>query len=213
MTTELTLSPALADELKSLRRTDAGSPVVINATEERDRGTPERTSPQFVREGVPLSFDVAKPVLAEVDRLSGPVILATDRPFEAATLALCCACTIAYVRGDAELGAVDPAAALELNLAGRLTKRLGPGAAAQILLGTPVRDQPSVLGSPEGDQGQRVATVTTDPLAAARATAARLAEPAGALLARSLAFAARSTPAQAAAYDRELLALLTDREL
>lgn len=54
--------------------------------------------------------------------------------------------------------------------------------------------------------------VADDPLAEARGLAERLDDPAGRLLTRSLAFAARSTPAQAAAYDAELLALLDQRD-
>jgi hypothetical protein len=200
MTAELTFSANLADELKPLR--GSGEPVVIDA---RDRGTPERTSPQLVSEGAPRS-------LAALDRHPSPTVLAITGPLDAAALALCCACTIAYVDRAATLAELDPATALHLNLAGRLTERLGPSAAAQILLGAAIPCQPVEVGSPQGDQSLRVAIATADPLAAARATAARLAEPGGALLARSLAFAARSTPGQSAAYDEELLALLPDQE-
>jgi hypothetical protein len=196
MTTELTLSPALAEDLKALRRDKAyeDTPVVIDATVAGDRGTPERTSPQFVREGVPRSPDPT--TVTELDRFPAPTILAASGPLDACVLALCCACTVSYVDPDSTLTEIDPTAALALGLAGRLTDRLGPGAATQILLGN---------APPLG-----LAIGAEDPLAAARAAAARLADPAAALLPRSLAFAARSTPAQAAAYDSELHALLTD---
>jgi hypothetical protein len=202
MTTELTLSPALADELKALRRDKAyeDTAVVIDATVAGDRGTPERTSPQFVREGVPRSPDPT--TLTAVDRFPAPTILAASGPLGPMELALCCASTLAYVAPGATLTEIDPAAALSLGLPGRLTDRLGPGAAAQILLGSP--GPALALG---------LAIAAENPLAAARAAAARLGDPAAALLPRSLAFAARSTPAQAAAYDRELLALLPDRQL
>jgi enoyl-CoA hydratase/carnithine racemase len=179
MTTELTLNPNLADELKSLRRAKSTVPVVISTVD----------SP---------SADVgsASGLLSAVERLPVPTILAVSGPLDAVVLALCCACTIAYVDPDTTLGAIDPATALQLGLAGRLTERFGPGAAARLLLG-------------DGDP-LALAVAAPDPLAAARATAARLAEPAAALLPRSLAFAARSTHAQSAAYDSELLALLTD---
>jgi enoyl-CoA hydratase/carnithine racemase len=200
-TPEFTLNPDLADELKSLSRDKQHSsgPVVLDATAERDRGTPERTSPQFVREGVPRSLDHASPVLSAIERFPGPVILASSGSLDAVDLALCCACTVSYVHSETELGEIEPAAALRLGLAGRLTERLGPGAATGILLG-------ATTAAPG------LAVTVPDPLAAARATAARLAEPAAALLPRSLAFAARGTRAQSAAYDSELLALLTDRK-
>jgi enoyl-CoA hydratase/carnithine racemase len=200
MTTELTLGPDLGDKLKSLRRDKSydGGPVVLDVTAERDRGTPGRTSPQFVREGVPRSLAPAAQSLAAFDRFPGPIILAASGPLDATALALCCACAVAYVDPGATLGEIDAATALVLGLAGRLTERLGPGAAANILL--------------ENGDLSELAVAVPDPLAAARATAARLAAPDGALLPRSLAFAARSTPAQSAEYDRELLALLTDQE-
>jgi enoyl-CoA hydratase/carnithine racemase len=149
-----------------------------------------------VREGVPRSLAPAAQSLAAFDRFPGPIILAASGPLDATGLALCCACTVAYVDSGTTLGEIDSATALQLGLAGRLTERLGPGAAAHILLGS--------------DEIPAVAIPVPDPLAAARATAARLAEPAAALLPRSLAFAARSIRAQSAAYDSELLALLTD---
>jgi hypothetical protein len=134
-------------------------------------------------------------------RFPSPTVLAASGPLDATALTLCCACTVAYVDPAAPPAEIDPAAALALGLAGRLTERLGPGAAARILLGGTSSSLPGL------------AIADDDPLAAARATAARLAEPAGRLLVRSLAFAARSTAAQASEYDRELLALLPDREI
>jgi enoyl-CoA hydratase/carnithine racemase len=188
MNTELTLNPGLAEELKALRREEAydGGPVVVDALD--GAGAVEGTAD----------------LPAAIDRFSAPVVLAASGPLDAIALALCCACTLSYIGPDAELAAIDPADALSLGLAGRLTERLGPGAAARMLLDTRAPSQPVHAVAPD------LAIAAEDPLAAARDAAARLAEPAAALLPRSLAFAARSTRAQSAAYDSELLALLTD---
>jgi hypothetical protein len=213
-----------AAELKALRKDPEyrGGPVILNGVGGgEDPGTPSLTNSVEVRSGVPGSSlagaDVAS-LLAAVERLGAPVVFVAPGRLGASGLALSCACVATYVGAGAEVGAIDPAAALALGLAGRLTDRVGPAAAARLLLDSTPSSQPLDLGNPEGDKGLRVAVglglvrVADDPLAHARALAERLTDPAGRLLTRSLAFAARSTPAQAAAYDAELLALLDQHD-
>jgi hypothetical protein len=188
-----------AGELKALRKDPEyrGGPVILN--------------------GVGGGEDVAS-LLAAVERLGAPVVFVAAGRLGASGLALSCACVATYVGTGAEVGAIDPAGALALGLAGRLTDRVGAAGAARLLLDAAASSPPLDVGNPEGDKGLRVAVglglvrVADDPLVEARALAARLAEPAGRLLARSLDYAARSTTAQAAAYDAELLALLDQRD-
>jgi hypothetical protein len=213
-----------AAELKALRKDPEhrGGPVILDGLGGgEDPGTPSLTNSVEVRSGVPGSSlagaDVAS-LLAAVERLGAPVVFVAAGRLGAAGLALSCACVATYVLPGAGVGAIDPAEALALGLAGRLTDRVGSAAAARLLLDPRPTSQPVVLSSPQGDQGQRVAVAlglirpSDDPLADARALAERLDAPTGRLLTRSLAFAARGTSAQAAAYDAELLALLDQRD-
>ncbi len=159
-----------------------------------------------VRSGVPVSAHDALEVIAAVERLGGPVIVVWDGDLGAIGLSFCCAAVAAFVAPDTVIGPVDPAQALSLGLAGRLTDRLGPAGAASLLLGssadpgTPERTSPLFVR--EGVPG------SAPPLSAARSLAERLSDPAALLLLRSLNFAQRSTRQQGAEYDRELLALL-----
>jgi hypothetical protein len=213
-----------AAELKALRKDPGydGGPVILNGLGGGgDPGTPSLTNSVEVRSGVPGSpLAVADPasLLAAVERLGAPVVFVAAGTVGAAGLALSCGCVATYVGAGAEVGAVDPAGALALGLAGRLTDRVGAAGAARLLLDAALSSQPLDVGNPEGDKGLRVAEglglvrVVDDPMAEARGLAESLAGPAGRLLARSLAFAARSTTAQSAAYDAELLALLDQRD-
>jgi hypothetical protein len=213
-----------AGELKALRKDPGydGQPVILDGVGGGgDPGTPSLTNSVEVRSGVPGSplavADVGL-VLAAVERLGAPVVFVAAGGLGAAGLALSCAAVATYVRTDAEVGAIDPAEALALGLAGRLTDRVGAAGAARLLLDDAASSQPLDVGNPEGDKGLRVAVglglvrVVDDPLADARGLAERLDDPAARLLARSLTFAARSTAAQSAAYDAELLPLLDQRD-
>jgi hypothetical protein len=181
------------------------------------RKDPEYDGGPLILDGLGGGGDVGS-LLAAVERLGAPVVFVASGGLGAAGLALSCGCVATYVGTDAEVGVIDPAEALALGLAGRLTARVGSAGAARLLLGAALPPQPVVLSSPQGDQGQRVAVglglvrVADDPLTEARGLAERLDDPAGRLLTRSLAFAARSTAAQAAAYDAELLTLLDQRD-
>jgi hypothetical protein len=213
-----------AAELKALRKDPEyrGGPVILNELGEGgDPGTPSLTNSVEVRSGVPGSpLPVADlgSLLAAAERLGAPVVFVTAGGLGAGGLALSCGCVATYVGPGSEVGAIDPAEALALGLAGRLTERVGSAGAARLLLDAAASSQPLDVGNPEGDKGLRVAVglglvrVADDPMAEARALAERLADPAGRLLTRSLAFAARSTSPQAAAYDAELLALLDQRD-
>jgi hypothetical protein len=213
-----------AAELKGLRKDpgyDGGAVILDGVGWGGDPGTPSLTNSVEVRSGVPGSplpvRDVAS-VLAAVERLGAPVVFVAGSRLGATELAISCGCVATYVGPGTEVGAIDPAEALALGLAGRLTERVGAAGAARLLLDDAASSQPLDVGSPEGDKGLRVAAglglvrVADDPMAEARGLAERLDDPAGRLLTRSLAFAARSTGAQAAAYDAELLALLDQRD-
>jgi enoyl-CoA hydratase/carnithine racemase len=171
-------------ELKALRKDPGydGQPVILN--------------------GLGAGEDVGS-VLAAVEGLGAPVVFVASGRLGAAGLALCSACVATFIGSEAEIGPIDPGDALALGLAGRLTDRVGSSAAARLLLDPRPTSQPVALG---------LVRVADDPLADARALAERLDAPPGRLLARSLDFAARSTTAQAAAYDAELLALLDQRD-
>jgi enoyl-CoA hydratase/carnithine racemase len=177
-----------AGELKALRKDPEyrGGPVILDA----------------VGGGGLAVADLAS-VNAAVERLNGPVILAGAGTLDAGGVALCCACASVQLHTEARVGAIDPEVALRLGLAGRLTERLGAAGASRILLGPDQTEAVFDLG---------LARASADPLGDARALAERLDDPAGRLLTRSLAFAARSTTAQAAAYDAELLAVLDQRD-
>ncbi|MFT3866483.1 MAG: hypothetical protein QM729_19660 [Solirubrobacterales bacterium] len=191
---EVSLDPgdwgAAGAELKELRKETV--PVVLGVARRGDPGTS------------PLTLDVGgvTSVLRGVERMPGPVVLALDGMLGASELALACACAVTCLGPGGGIGAIGAADALALGLAGRLTARVGAAGAARLLLDS-------------ADPSRIAAGITlglmrpaADPLAEARAAAARLDDPATRLLLRSLAFAARGTPAQAAAYDTELLALL-----
>lgn len=189
--TELTLEPggwaATGEQLRELRRDAdrAAEPLILAAAGGAVAG-----------EDAPGAVARA---LAEVERLPAPVVLAAGGALDAAGLALCCACIATYLDPDTEVRPLDPAAALSEGLAGRLTERVGPAHAAELLLAA--AGTPAVFSS-------GLALSSADPAAGARALADRLADPRARLLRRSLAFAARSSRRQSAEYDRELIALL-----
>ncbi|GAB1510534.1 hypothetical protein [Actinophytocola sp. KF-1] len=111
---------------------------------------------------------------------------------DASALAVLATVTLGFVTDDVVVD-VDAATVLALGLTSSLPAALG-GARARGLLFAESVNAHTLRASGLARFG--------DPSAAVR----RLAEPSAALLARSLWFAGRSTPAQARDYDRELLA-------
>lgn len=140
--------------------------------------------------------------LGRLAALDAPVVASLAGHGSAAALALALAASCAFASESFSLDCSEPRDVLELGLGGRLVAAVGMAQAKAILFGP----QPVAAARLEA---RGALTVSTDPEASAVEAASRLAaDPDAALLVRSLRAAARSTPAQAAAYDSELLQLL-----
>jgi enoyl-CoA hydratase/carnithine racemase len=156
---------------------------------------------------VPRATDATLPgkAAAGLNRLAAldaPVVASLEGHGGAAALALALASSYAVASEQFAADCADPPDVLEVGLAARLVAAVGTTQAKAILFG------------PQPAEALRLAacgvlTVHASPAEAAGEAAARLAaNPATRLLVRSLRAAARSTPAQAAGYDSELLKLL-----
>jgi len=134
--------------------------------------------------------------------LDAPVVASLEGHGDAAALALALASSYAVASESFVADCSDPRDVIERGLAGRLVAAVGTAQAKAILFGPQPVDAARLAAV-------GVLTVHASPAEAAGEAAARLAaNPATRLLVRSLRAAARSTPAQAAEYDSELLKLL-----
>lgn len=138
--------------------------------------------------------DGATAFFRRLDALSVPSVAVLGGACDASALALLASVTLGFVREDIEITA-DADAVLALGLTSVLPAALGGAPARALLLGGPV-DAASLCQSGLATRG--------DPAEAAD----RLADPAAALLVRSLRVAARSTREQSRQYDDELRQLL-----
>jgi len=140
--------------------------------------------------------------LSRLAALDAPIVASLAGHGSAAALALALAAAYAVASESFSMDCSEPREVLELGLGGRLVAAVGMAQAKAILFG------------PQPVTAERLAAsgalaVSADREEAAVEAASRLAANPGAhLLVRSLRAAARSTPAQAAAYDGELLQLL-----
>ena len=140
--------------------------------------------------------------LSRLAALDAPIVASLAGHGSAAALALALAASCAFASESFSVDCSDPRDVLELGLGGRLVATVGVGQAKTILFGP----QPVAAGRLAASGAL---TVSADPEAAAAEAASRLAaDPDARLLVRSLHAAGRSTSAQAAAYDSELLQLL-----
>jgi enoyl-CoA hydratase/carnithine racemase len=141
---------------------------------------------------------------AALDRLAvlpHLTVAALDGPADEAALALALACDHAVAGSDLSVGC-SAAGLLELGVASGLAARAGELAAHRLLLRGDALDVAALAGV-------QLVTTAADPAAAGAAACARAAaDPAWALVLRALRAARRSTAAQAADYERELVALL-----
>jgi enoyl-CoA hydratase/carnithine racemase len=136
-----------------------------------------------------------------LDALDVPVVVSLDGAGGAGMLALALA-GVAVAGTSLTVDASGVRQLLELGIPRRLVHAVGPLAARALLLGP----QPLIT---EKLARAGVVEPADRPKDAARTHAARLAgDPRARLLVRSIRAASRSTPTQAAAFDRELLALL-----
>jgi enoyl-CoA hydratase/carnithine racemase len=144
----------------------------------------------------------AAAALNRLAALDAPVVASLDGQGSAAVLALALASSFAVASESFAVDCSDPRDVLEVGLVGPLVAAVGTAPAKAILFG------------PQPVEAARLAacgvlTVHASPAEAAGEAAARLAaNPATRLVVRSLRAAARSTRAQAAEYDAELLQLL-----
>jgi enoyl-CoA hydratase/carnithine racemase len=140
--------------------------------------------------GLRYSADVAA-FLRRLESTALPTVAVVSGRCDASALAVLASATLGFVTDDV-LVDVDATTVLSLGLTSSLPAALGGARARGLLFAESVNAH-----------GLRAAGLARfgDPETAAK----RLATPSAALLARSLRVAARSTPAQARDYDRELL--------
>jgi enoyl-CoA hydratase/carnithine racemase len=144
----------------------------------------------------------AAAALARVRRLRVPTFVALDGARGAVALAAALACDHAVAGPGTRIAVADAATLLRLRIPAALVARAGDLHAHRLLLSADPLDAEAL-----GRAG--LALPATDPLAAAREAADRAtSDPHAALLRRSLSAATRSTAAQAADYEAELVALL-----
>ncbi len=148
-------------------------------------------------------LDAAAAALRTLATLPLPAVAALDGPADASALALALACPCAFA-GPAWEVEPETRALLALGVPWALSARLGAGRAEALLLGAPpltsARLTAAGIAEPRADA----------PAAAAERAEALAADPRAALLLRSLRAGARGDRAQAAAFDRELIALIDE---
>jgi enoyl-CoA hydratase/carnithine racemase len=140
--------------------------------------------------------------LSRLVALDAPIVASLQGRGSSTALALALASSYAVASQTFGVDCSDPRDVIEAGLAGRLVAALGTAQAKAIIFGPQPVDATRLAAC-------GVLTIHGTPEEAAAEAATRLAaNPATGLLVRSLRAAARSTPAQAAEYDSELLKLL-----
>jgi 2-(1,2-epoxy-1,2-dihydrophenyl)acetyl-CoA isomerase len=197
----LTLRPgtdgwtATADRLREARREGSSQVLLIDASS--GLRVDERTA----------SKEAGK-ALRALHALAIPAIAAVDGTTDASGLALALACSHVSAGKDLTVTLDGTGALLALGVPWLLVDRLGAARAHALLLGPRplTAARLAAAGLVEPSPAPR-----SDPLAAARVVAERLAaDPGASALLRSLRAAQRSTAAQSADFDRALIALLEE---
>jgi enoyl-CoA hydratase/carnithine racemase len=184
---------ALNAATAELRRATDGPALVLNATHGAGATGGEAASG---------ALTVGAAALARVRRLNVPTFVALDGDCACVALAAALACDHAAAGPDTRIAVADVTTLLRLRIPAALVARAGDLHAHRLLLTAAPLDTEALARA-------GLAAPAADPLSAAHAAAERATtDPHSSLLRRALRTATRSTAAQAADYEAELVELL-----